>query len=290
MKTKFFMLLAAVLLSASAFAQSENTGTLKGDVNGDGVVDVADINAIIQIMKDGGGTGEETKYYWYAGQTQPSSISGTPTVDDTNFTVNKWHTLGTATTIGKTITGGTSGQDWYVAVPTSVNLKPTASDLSTPNTSWDNIETITVNGVSYTIWRTNSTGTRSAVYMAGTGEETKYYWYVGQTQPTSMTSVTPQDSGTFTNNNWHTINVNNTYSFSNPIYNSESNPISGDSKTYWYVALPADKSYGIYDSDDVNEVTAGNITKVSTITIANVTYNVYKTAGTLRNFIGWRIH
>jgi hypothetical protein len=40
-----------------------------------------------------------------------------------------------------------------------------------------------------------------------------------------MTSVTAQDSGTFTNNNWHTINVNNTYSFSNPIYNSESNPI-----------------------------------------------------------------
>ncbi len=161
-----------------AFAQSGNNGTLKGDVKGDGVVDVADINAIIQIMKDGGGTGEETKYYWY----------------------------------------------------------------------------------------------------------------VGQTQPTSMTSVTAQDSGIFTNNNWHTINVNNTYSFKNPIYNSESNPIKGDIKTNWYVALPADKSYGIYDSDDVNEVTAGNITKVSTITIANVTYNVYKTAGTLRNFIGWRIH
>ena len=166
MKTKFFMLLAAVLLSASAFAQSGNNGTLKGDVNGDGVVDVADINAIIQIMKDGGGTGEETKYDWYAGQTQPSSISGTPTVDDTNFTVNKWHTLGTATTITKRITGGTRGNDWYVAVPTSVNLKPTASDLSTPDPTWDNLGTITVNGVSYTIWRTNSTEIVQAVWMA----------------------------------------------------------------------------------------------------------------------------
>ena len=170
MKTKFFMLLAAVLLSASAFAQSGNNGTLKGDVNGDGVVDVADINAIIQIMKDGGGTGEETKYYWYAGQTQPSSISGTPTVDDTNFTVDKWHTLGstgsTSITITKRITGGTRGNDWYVAVPTSVNLKPTASDLSTPDPTWDNLGTITVNGVSYTIWRTNSTEIVQAVWMA----------------------------------------------------------------------------------------------------------------------------
>lgn len=166
MKTKFFMLLAAVLLSASAFAQSSNNGTLKGDVNGDGVVDVADINAIIQIMKDGGGTGEETKYYWYAGQVQPQDMSSNPPVDDTNFTVNKWHTLGTATTIAKTITGGTRGNDWYVAVPTSINLKPTATDLTTPDTSWDNLGTITISGISYTVWRTNGTGSRSAVYMA----------------------------------------------------------------------------------------------------------------------------
>lgn len=170
MKTKFFMLLAAVLLSASAFAQSGNNGTLKGDVNGDGVVDVADINAIIQIMKDGGGTGEETKYYWYAGQTQPQDMSSNPTVDDTNFTVDKWHTLGstgsTSTTITKRITGGTRGNDWYVAVPTSINLKPTAGDLSTPDPTWDNLGTITVNEVSYTIWRTNSTEIVQAVWMA----------------------------------------------------------------------------------------------------------------------------
>ena len=132
------------------------------------------------------------------------------------------------------------------------------------------------------------------IILGGTiGEEPAptYYWYVGQTQPTSQSSVTAQDSGTFTNNNWHTINVNNTYTFSNPIYNSDSNPISGDSYTYWYVALPADKSYGIYDSDDVNEVTEGNIINLnSPITVANVTYNVYKTVGTYRKFNVWWIH
>lgn len=166
MRTKFFFLLAALLLNVCAFAQSENTTPLKGDVNNDGTVDVADINAVIEIMKNGGGTGEETKYYWYAGQTQPQNMSSNPTVDDTNFTVDKWHTLGTATTIAKTITGGTRGNDWYVAVPTSINLKPTATDLTTPDPTWDNLGTITVNGVSYTIWRTNSTSIRQAVYMA----------------------------------------------------------------------------------------------------------------------------
>lgn len=72
MKTKkFFMLLAAVLLSVGAFAQSGNNEPLKGDVNGDGTVDVADIAAIIEIMKNGGGTGEQTTYYF--GTTQPTT-------------------------------------------------------------------------------------------------------------------------------------------------------------------------------------------------------------------------
>jgi hypothetical protein len=53
MKQKFLMLLAVVLLSfASAFAQSGNNEPLKGDVNEDSKVDVADIVAIIEIMKN----------------------------------------------------------------------------------------------------------------------------------------------------------------------------------------------------------------------------------------------
>ena len=78
MKTKVFLFLAAMLLSVSAFAQSEST--LKGDVNNDGTVDVADINAIIKIMKDGGGTAEQTTYYWYVGTTKPTSLSEATTV------------------------------------------------------------------------------------------------------------------------------------------------------------------------------------------------------------------
>ena len=66
MKTKITFLLAALLItlfSVNANAQS-NTTPIKGDVNGDGVVDVADINAIIAIMKNGGGTNDGK--YWFS--------------------------------------------------------------------------------------------------------------------------------------------------------------------------------------------------------------------------------
>lgn len=66
MKRLFLTFAAMLLVSVGAFAQSGET-PLKGDVNEDGVVDVADINAVIAIMKNGGGIGGDTKYYWYVG-------------------------------------------------------------------------------------------------------------------------------------------------------------------------------------------------------------------------------
>lgn len=48
--------------------QHPTTSTLKGDVNGDGVVDVADIAAVIKIMTDNGSI--ETKYYYYIGMEE----------------------------------------------------------------------------------------------------------------------------------------------------------------------------------------------------------------------------
>ena len=66
MKQRIFMMLAAMLLSIGAFAQN---GTLKGDVNNDGKVDVADVVAVIDIIMKGGGQGSETKaYYWFVGK------------------------------------------------------------------------------------------------------------------------------------------------------------------------------------------------------------------------------
>ena len=62
MKTKIFFFLATLMLCcASAFAQSGNNEPLQGDVNEDGIVDVADIAAIIDIIKN------SNNYYWYVG-------------------------------------------------------------------------------------------------------------------------------------------------------------------------------------------------------------------------------
>lgn len=63
---KLFMLLAAMLLgSLGTFAQYSYIGLtvpIKGDVSGDGIVDVADITAIIKIIKDKEGV-EPLPYY-----------------------------------------------------------------------------------------------------------------------------------------------------------------------------------------------------------------------------------
>ena len=79
MKTKKLFLMAAMLLmSVCSFAQ--NSTPLKGDVNEDGTVDVADLVSIMKIMKDAGGAVGEKMYYWYAG------VNGGNAVTETNFT------------------------------------------------------------------------------------------------------------------------------------------------------------------------------------------------------------
>lgn len=64
MKTRIFMLLAAMLLiSTNARAQISEAEIQKADVNGDGNVDVADMTGIIDIMKNLGKPDGVYKYY-----------------------------------------------------------------------------------------------------------------------------------------------------------------------------------------------------------------------------------
>jgi hypothetical protein len=100
MKTRFFMLLAAVLLgSASVFAQSGNNEPSTGDVNGDGIVDVADITAVIKIIKDGGGTAAKTLEATVFARSVSATISGRipngtqPLVEYHASGTDQWSTL-----------------------------------------------------------------------------------------------------------------------------------------------------------------------------------------------------
>ncbi|MBR5962520.1 MAG: hypothetical protein IK000_00040 [Bacteroidaceae bacterium] len=116
MKKRLFVMLAAlfVLASMSANAQVKNDNpkrvdgetSIRGDVNEDGIVDVADINAIIEIMKNNG----TTTYYFSIGTTE---------VTTSNYT-----TANNATTTIPTTTEYTSSQrTWhYILIPSNKTL------------------------------------------------------------------------------------------------------------------------------------------------------------------------
>ena len=132
MKQKLLMMLAALMLmGTSAMAQSE---TLKGDVNGDGVVDVADIAAVIQIMKDNGDI--ETKYYWYAGWTIPTAENIATIVNEANGKAGAY--IGTSLgTYSKTnplamieYFDESKYDNYYVVVPEGIKLYDSEGDAS----------------------------------------------------------------------------------------------------------------------------------------------------------------
>ena len=138
MKSKIGFLLAAFLMlfSVSANAQSDET-PIKGDVNGDGVVDIADINAIIDIMKNGGGTEGESLYYFYVGLEKPTSASN-PAANVVGSGQQGWHLIGD-TLEGYSLSnpiynGGNPADcinlnpefddvDYYIALPVGVHMR-----------------------------------------------------------------------------------------------------------------------------------------------------------------------
>ena len=151
------MLLAAVLLgSARVLAQSE---IQKGDVNEDGVVNEADIDEIIEIMKVAVDSVETRTYYWYVGHDNPMEMTEVePIVDD--FSSPGWRI------IGKTLPNysmenilwegdkysivvGTSRQTIFVALP-SPTLR--MRDSEGGELTWNNKGVKVLNGVSYTIY------------------------------------------------------------------------------------------------------------------------------------------
>lgn len=158
MKTKkFFMLLAAVLLgSVSAMAQSGNNEPLKGDVNEDGTVDVADIAAVIAIIKNN--AQPQTTYYWYVGTTEPTSSS--------DQSSEGWTRLSEKPANGiKIFKDSPDGSDvqWYLAAPADWNYVTTFNGYQVGG--WTKT-TISINGVSYNVWAAQALEFRVNVTLA----------------------------------------------------------------------------------------------------------------------------
>ena len=186
MRTRIMTMLAALLLiSTGAFAQSGET-PLKGDVNEDGKVDVADINAVIKIMKDAGGTAEETKYYFYLGNNENQVISN-------DYTINT-SLLQTYNNVEDILGNHTFDSAQYVLVPEvwyyQIKFKnaqnmPLDADVYRVNIGTTNY--ILIEG--YESWADllvleldpNNQGGLDAEIVDKTNYQEIYYWYVGTT-------------------------------------------------------------------------------------------------------------
>lgn len=144
MKRIYLFVLTALmmLMSTSAMAQSE---TVKGDVNGDGVVDVADIAAVIKIMTNNGDI--EKKYYWYVGQEAVTADNYTTLAESssTKYTTKNY----TTEKYGKV----------YILTPdivTSIKIKDVNLNAYVSEAKYSQDTTFTVSG--YKLWVTSEFG------------------------------------------------------------------------------------------------------------------------------------
>ena len=190
MKTKKILLMAAMLLmSVCSFAQDNNT-PLVGDVNEDGKVDIADVVAILNIMKEAGGTAGDSKYYFYVGTTKPTSLSQASVVE--SYPAEQTYT-------------NNSGAKSHIFVLTNSDKNVTFINIASGNpVSQNEVDITTIPG--YKIFET-------AVGTANTGSikiritdvaPTANYFYVGTTKPTSLSQASVVESypaeQTYTNN------------------------------------------------------------------------------------------
>lgn len=144
MKKKILSLLAAFFMLFGTSAMAQVDSTLEGDVNGDGVVDIADITAVIAIIKQNAEA--NPTYYWYAGWTIPTAENIATIVNEeypatnTDSTLNK---AGGSTTDSSTINadysknklfdnrilnGGTMS-NYYVVVPNGLLVYDTIGTI-----------------------------------------------------------------------------------------------------------------------------------------------------------------
>ena len=120
----------------------------------------------------------------------------------------------------------------------------------------------------------------------GVKKKAKYYWYVGQENPASMTSISPIVSDN-TSPGWRYIGTTiPTYSASKMLWEGSVNPIvTGTTKQIIYVAIP-NSTIKLRDGDG-NVV--DNYTNIATKEINGVQYYIYQSPVAGKSFV-WDIY
>ncbi len=292
---KFFTLLVVVLLtSASAMAQSGNNGTLKGDVNSDGSVNVADIVAVIDLIQKGQEAGEAG--YFYLGTTKPTATNFTTLAGAVTTYTSIDEAVGTKVSIA-------AGETLYMLCPTNwLKTKDVAlEDGGGETVNFSNKDAATISG--YTIcetqaWKASSTATLKII--------PSYYWYCGvaSEEPTGFSfelnneniyipniedNTVIEAPENYNTPGWRYIDVSKSYNSRNALYdlnnrNGKAIYLSGfdeNGKMTWaydvtyYVILPSELNLNIYDG-------LGNLFRpdINNKNINNIPYNIYKFIGT----------
>jgi hypothetical protein len=164
---KTFLLLFVMLCSIGTYAQGNTP--IKGDVNGDGVVDVADINAIIEIMRNGGGTAvDESAYFFYVGLEKPTSASN-PSANLVGAGQPGWHLIGTSisniSVTNRALDGSNpanniiveptyqtaDGVDFYITIPQELNIYDGLGNKL--NGIYTDMGTVEIGGHTYKIFK-----------------------------------------------------------------------------------------------------------------------------------------
>ena len=149
--------------------KDESAPTKKGDINGDGKINVGDIMAIINLMA-AGEQPQETTYYWYVGHDNPMNMSSiTPLSSNAASAGAGWRTIGnTLPTYSKQsplwdsnslIATASSKSTQYVALPSaSIKSRNDITEADITGDNWTiNPTKKTLNGVQCTVWTSINT-------------------------------------------------------------------------------------------------------------------------------------
>lgn len=170
---RIFAILAAVLLtSVCAMAQSNDATPLKGDVNGDGMVDVADIVAVIDVMEKGDAG------YFYLGTTQPTAenYASLPGVVSTYTSITEANDATINVTDGQTI---------YLLCPASwVEGKTVKLDDNDGNPINFSEDLETVSG--YVVYTANGLSSSKTISLKVESAES---YYLGETDQETFTTA-----------------------------------------------------------------------------------------------------
>ena len=248
---RFIMTLAAMLLvSLGTFAQSG--ATLKGDVNGDGKVDVEDVTSLVDIILSG-----ETYGYFYFGTTQPTAE---------NFQTLSG-VLASYTSIGDAIGATASidaGQMLYMFCPAAW-MKGKKVDLEDGTGSTysfiEDVDAETIPG--YVIYRTQACNeaTDLTLNFEITGGD-EYYWYAGT-------------------NNGNEVNESNYTSVAEQVNSIPTTGTITANRQYIYFVMPSDKTL-------VSVMMGGFGANMGTPTIIN-NYKIYKSVSTIKGTVTYTI-